>query len=51
MSLRGWMWLALAAAALGWWFSPMSPRVPAVAAPATGSYVSCPMPPQVGADS
>ena len=51
MSLRGWMWLALAAAALGWWFSPMSPRVPAVAAPATGTYVSCPMPPQVGADS
>lgn len=51
MSLRGWMWFALAAAALGWWFSPMSPRVPAIAAPAKGSYVSCPMPPQVVAGS
>jgi len=50
MSMRGWMWLALAAAALGWWFSPMSPRVPAVAAPAAGTYVDCPMPPQVLAD-
>ena len=50
MSMRGWMWLALAAAALGWWFSPMSPRVPAVAAPAAGTYVECPMPPQVLAD-
>ena len=50
MSMRGWMWLALAAAALGWWFSPMSPRVPAVAAPASGTYIDCPMPPQVLAD-
>lgn len=51
MSLRGWMWIALAVAALGWWFSPMSPRVPPIAAPATGSYIDCPMPPQVVAGS
>jgi hypothetical protein len=47
VSLRGWTWLALVAAALGWWFSPLSPRVPAIAAPAAGAYVDCPMPPQV----
>lgn len=51
MSLRGWMWLALAASALGWWFSPLSPRVPAIAAAASGTYVNCPLPPQVPPDS
>jgi hypothetical protein len=51
MSLRGWMWLALALSALGWWYSPLSPRVPAVAAPAPGSVVRCPLPRQLDADA
>jgi len=38
----------LALAALGWWFSPLSPRVPAVAAPMAG-VPRCPLPPQVAA--
>lgn len=50
MSARGWMLVALAIAAIGWWFSPMSPHVPAVAA-APGSFLSCPMPPRVVPDA
>lgn len=51
MSLRGWMLVALAVAALGWWFSPLSPRVPAVAGAARGTRPHCPLPPQVKADA
>jgi hypothetical protein len=50
MSIRGWTSLALVAAALGWWFSPLSPRVPAAPAPAAGSSPGCPMPPGVAGD-
>jgi hypothetical protein len=32
----------------GWWYSPVSPRVPALAASATGGPVACPPPPPVG---
>lgn len=31
----------------GWWFSPASPRVPAVAGTATGGALDCPPPPTV----
>src|SRR5690606_29109672 len=31
----------------GWWFSPASPRVPAVAESATGGALECPPPPAV----
>ena len=47
MSLRSWLVLALAAAAIGWWFSPLSPRAPAVAALAPGVDLRCPPPPRV----
>lgn len=50
MSLRSWTWLALVAAGLGWWFSPLSPRVPAPAVAATGASPRCPMPPGIVGD-
>jgi hypothetical protein len=34
--------------ALGWWYSPLSPRVPAPPAPASGVAVACPPPSRVG---
>lgn len=34
--------------AIGWWYSPLSPRVPAPPAPAAGAAIGCPMPPRVG---
>ena len=37
----------LVLAAFGWWFSPLSPRVPAVAAPIAGEVPRCPLPPAV----
>ena len=37
----------LAVCAVGWWYSPVSPRVPAIAAPAPGAAVDCPLPPGV----
>lgn len=46
MGPRGWM-LVVALVAVGWWYSPMSPRVPAPAAPAEGVGVTCPPPPRV----
>lgn len=47
MSLRGWALIAIVIATLGWWFSPHSPRTPAVAAPAAGASEHCPPPPRV----
>ncbi|MEO6264531.1 MAG: hypothetical protein ABIO58_06195 [Luteimonas sp.] len=47
MSLRGWMLLTLAIAEIGWWFSPKSPHVPAIAAIANGANPHCPPPPRV----
>jgi len=46
MSLRGWS-VALALAVLGWWFSPLSPRIPAVPAWQAGAVPHCPRPPAV----
>lgn len=37
--------------ALGWWYSPLSPRVPPPPAPAAGTSLSCPPPPRVSADA
>jgi hypothetical protein len=50
MSVRRWTLLALLAAVLGWWFSPLSPRIPKPAAAATGASARCPMPPGVTSD-
>lgn len=46
MGLRGWLLLAALVAA-GWWYSPVSPRVPAPPATAGGVAVDCPSPPRV----
>lgn len=46
MSLRMWAWLALMLAAIGWWYSGSSPRVPAPAMAASGTRVDCPPPPR-----
>jgi hypothetical protein len=50
MSARARTALVLAIAAIGWWYSPLSPRVPAVAAPASGYHVQCPLPPRTAFD-
>ncbi len=34
---------------VGWWYSPLSPRVPAPPAHAAGATIGCPMPPRVSA--
>lgn len=47
MGLRSWLSVALVVAAIGWWHSPLSPRVPQVAALAPGAYPGCPPPPRV----
>ncbi len=47
MSLRSWMWIVVAIAVAGWWFSPQSPRVPAPPLPVAGASVLCPPPPRV----
>lgn len=47
MSLRSWLTIALFVAAIGWWFSPLSPRAPQVAALASGVDPYCPPPPRV----
>ena len=39
--------LLLVLATVGWWYSPVSPRVPAFAAPLAGAVTRCPLPPQV----
>lgn len=50
MSARGWLLVLLLLAALGWWHSPVSPRVPAVPAMASGAtQAGCPLPPRVAA--
>lgn len=46
MGLRGWLLFA-ALVAVGWWFSPLSPRVPAPPTPAGGIAIACPPPPRV----
>ncbi|NZA26697.1 hypothetical protein H0E84_09890 [Luteimonas sp. SJ-92] len=46
MSLRALAVLGLALAALGWWFSPQSPRQPDAPALAAGEVPHCPPPPQ-----
>ncbi|MEI2456476.1 MULTISPECIES: hypothetical protein [Lysobacter] len=47
MSPRGWIALALLLSAVGWWYSPISPRALHYPAPAQGASVRCPMPPRV----
>lgn len=46
MNLRAWWLLGLLVAAIGWWYSPLSPSVPAPAAAAAGTTVHCPPPPR-----
>lgn len=46
MGLRGWL-LCVALVILGWWFSPLSPRVPQPVSMAAGQSVGCVRPPQV----
>lgn len=47
MSMRAWIALALLVAALGWWFSPHSPRGAGAPEPVAGERIACPMPPLV----
>ncbi|HVR81061.1 MAG TPA: hypothetical protein VHF02_03075 [Luteimonas sp.] len=47
MSLRGWSALALLLAAIGWWYSPLSPRVGHAPLPADGVTIRCRLPPRV----
>lgn len=49
MSLRNWMFVLLAVAAIGWWFSPVSPRDAYVPAAVDASAQRCVLPPRVGA--
>jgi hypothetical protein len=49
VSARTWATLALVACIVGWWFSPMSPRVPPVAASESGAPAGCVLPPVVAA--
>lgn len=49
MSPRGWLLLALVASALGWWYSPLSPRPATAPASADGTTIDCRLPPQVHA--
>lgn len=58
MGLRGWAILGVLAGAAGWWYSPLSPRVPpapevravstAVGVGAPGANPLCPPPPRAG---
>ena len=48
MSARAWLLVVLLLAGIGWWYSPVSPRVPPVPAAAVGARVAgCPLPPRV----
>jgi len=49
VSLRSWGAAALVLVLIGWWYSPLSPRVPAFAKPASGYQSNCPAPPTVTA--
>lgn len=49
MSARTWILVLLATCAVGWWFSPVSPRTPHVPAPVDGATARCEMPPRVAA--
>jgi hypothetical protein len=49
MNVRGWLLLTALLVAIGWWFSPHSPRGPAAPAPIAGTAPACPPPPRVGA--
>jgi hypothetical protein len=49
VSLRSWGAAALVLVLIGWWYSPLSPRVPAFAKPASGFQATCPAPPTVTA--
>lgn len=52
MTARGWAILLMVLASAGWWFSPVSPRVPVVPAPAAGMTLpACPPPPRVRSGS
>lgn len=51
MSLRAWLLVGVLIATIGWWFSPLSPRVPAPAAAAAGTTVHCPPPPRVATNT
>lgn len=51
MNLRAWWLLGLLVAAIGWWYSPLSPSVPAPAAAAAGTTVHCPPPPRSESDA
>jgi len=44
---RDWIAAALALSAIGWWYSPLSPRAPYFPAVAAGDTPRCPPPPQV----
>ena len=44
MSLRTLALAGLLLGAIGWWFSPYSPRVPAAPAAAAGTDLACPLP-------
>lgn len=44
---RNWLIALLMLAAIGWWYSPVSPRIPPLAAPVVGTSPNCPPPPRV----
>ncbi|WP_202844492.1 hypothetical protein [Luteimonas saliphila] len=47
MALRKLALAGLLLGALGWWYSPYSPRTPDAPAPAAGSDPGCPLPPGI----
>ncbi|MEP6633524.1 MAG: hypothetical protein ABJA62_04875 [Luteimonas sp.] len=47
MNLRAWLLCLGIVAGIGWWYSPVSPRVPKAAVAAVGTTVTCPPPPRV----
>ncbi len=47
LQIRPWLILVVILAVIGWWYSPVSPRVPPVAALAPGTTPACPPPPAV----